>query len=69
MAGERPYAVHVIRGWTKEGLAQNLSAAIAGYHREAIISVRTGIDFQFFWPFRRNWAIVVAERPPEAPPA
>lgn len=56
------YAVLVIRAWTKEGLAEKLREKLDRYPPEAIVSFEAGVDFPFSWPFRRNWALVVAKR-------
>jgi hypothetical protein len=63
VAVPKKYPVYVLRAWTKEGLAQKLWELLEPWQREEIVSVRVGVDFLFFWPFRRNWAIVVLEYP------
>jgi hypothetical protein len=27
------------------------------------VSVKARVDFQFFWPWRRDWALIVVRRP------
>jgi hypothetical protein len=65
---DRQYAVFVVRALTKEMLAKRISEKIDPYPPEAIISIKANVDFQFGWPFRRNWALIVVRRP-ESPPA
>jgi hypothetical protein len=60
---EHRYAVFVVRGWTKEGLAANVRERLDPFPKDAIVSVEAGVDFPFSWPFRRNWALIVTDRP------
>lgn len=61
------YEAYAVRAYTKEKLAMRITERLEPYPREAIVKVQAGVDFQFFWPFRRNWAVIVVRRP-EAPP-
>jgi hypothetical protein len=56
--------VMVFRAWTKESLGEKLGKQLNAYTREEIISVRVGVDFQYFWPARRNWAMVIVKGTP-----
>lgn len=67
MAREKgTYAAYVVRAYTKETLAVRIAERIEAYPQEAIVKIQAGIDFHYFWPFRRNWAVIVVKRP-EAP--
>lgn len=52
------YVVFVVRGYTKETLAQRIADRLKGYEREDIISVNVFCDpwITFFW--RRNSAVI-----------
>jgi hypothetical protein len=63
---EHQYLVIVLRGWTKEGLAVKIRERLDPFPQESIVILEAGVDFQFPWPFRRNWALIVVKRP-EAP--
>jgi hypothetical protein len=54
----------ILRAWDKEGLADKITKAIEPYPPEQVVSIRCGIDFQFFFPLRRNWALVVVHGMP-----
>jgi hypothetical protein len=60
--GQYQYAVLIVRAWTKEGLAGQLREKLDPYPPESIVSFEAGVDFQWPWPARRNWALVVAKR-------
>lgn len=62
MPVDRRYSVLLERAWTKEGIVIRLGKRLERYPREAIVSIDVGIDFTFFWPFRRNWAIVTVDK-------
>jgi hypothetical protein len=66
MGEDRRYSTFVVRAWTKEGLALAVNRKLDPYPADAIVTVQCGVDFQFPWPFRRNWALLVVNRP-EAP--
>jgi hypothetical protein len=57
------YSWSVVRAYTKETLARRIREKVEAYPPEAIIKIQAGIDFQFFWPFRRNWAVIIVKRP------
>lgn len=62
------YGIAVLKAWTKKDLARQLDELISPYPPASIISIQTGVDFQFFWPWQRNWSQVVlrvSEEPPE----
>jgi hypothetical protein len=63
---DRQYAVFVIRAWTKETLANRIRDKLDPYPPEAIIDIKANVDFQFGWPFRRNWALITVKRPESA---
>jgi len=59
----RQYAAFVLKAWTKETLAIRICTTLDPYPADAIISITSNVDFQFGWPFRRNWALIIVRRP------
>lgn len=57
------YRVIVVRAWSKDGLAVLIKRELDGVPRERIVSLESGVDFFFLPPWRRNWAMVVFEKP------
>jgi hypothetical protein len=55
------YATYVVRAWDKEGLADRIKKKIDPYPADDIIDIKVGVDFQFFFPARRNWAIIIVK--------
>jgi hypothetical protein len=72
---QRQYYAHVLKAWTKDTLADKIEKLLDPMPPERIVSIEVAVDFQFFVPWRRNWAMIVlrpdfgpAERGP-LPPA
>jgi hypothetical protein len=59
VAQSHRYAVYVRRAWTRDGIAGKMQEVLDPFPPSAIVSVDTKIDFQFFWPFRRNSSVIV----------
>lgn len=53
------YRVVVLKAWTKEGLAEKIRHTLEPYAQDEIVNVEARVDFQFFWPWRRDWAMIV----------
>jgi hypothetical protein len=67
VAEDRQYAWFVVRAYTKETLAKRIRETVDPYPPSSIIKIQAGIDFGFFWPFRRNWAVIIVKRPEGQP--
>jgi hypothetical protein len=57
MAGQ--YRVVLLKAWTKDTLALKMERKLEPYGQNDIISIESAVDFQFFVPWRRNWALLV----------
>jgi hypothetical protein len=57
------YLVYVRRAWTFDTLGSKIEDVLEPLPQDHIVSIDTRVDFQFFWPFRRNAAVIVARRP------
>jgi hypothetical protein len=53
------YRAVVLKAWTKDTLAVKIERALEPYKQHEIVSIESAVDFQFFVPWRRNWAMVV----------
>jgi hypothetical protein len=53
------YRAVVLKAWTKDTLAVKIERTLEPYGQNEIVSVETAVDFQFFVPWRRNWAMLV----------
>ncbi|MGH2904274.1 MAG: hypothetical protein ACRDK7_11945 [Solirubrobacteraceae bacterium] len=63
MPGDPHYSAFVVKAWTKETLASRVCEHLDPYPAEVIVSITSNVDFQFPWPWRRNWALIVVRRP------
>jgi hypothetical protein len=63
---DRQYQVFLLKAWTKDTLAEKISRALDPYPPDAIVSVEARVDFQFFVPWRRDWALIVVRKPEAA---
>jgi hypothetical protein len=66
---ETQYRVVLLKAWTKDTLAGKIQKELDPYPPEAIISIESRVDFQFFVPWRRDWALIVLKRDMRAHPA
>jgi hypothetical protein len=55
----RQYRVILLKAWTKDTLVKKIEDELDRFPREAIVSVEARVDFQFFVPWRRDWAVIV----------
>jgi hypothetical protein len=55
------YKALILKAWDKGTLAIAITKALEPYEPQQIIKVEMGVDFQFFLPWRRNWALIVVE--------
>ena len=53
------YRVVLLKAWTKDTLAVKIQQTLEPYTADEIVSVEARVDFQFFWPWRRDWAMIV----------
>jgi hypothetical protein len=53
------YRVVLLKAWTKDTLAHKIQTTLEPYAQDEIVSIQSRVDFQFGWPWRRNWALVV----------
>jgi hypothetical protein len=53
------YLVLLVRAPTKAKLAQRVAEILEPIESEDIISISYAIDLHFFWPWRRNSALIV----------
>ena len=53
------YRVVLLKAWTKDTLALKIQQTLEPYTQDEIVSVEARVDFQFFWPWRRDWALLV----------
>jgi hypothetical protein len=63
MADKYQYATFLLKAWTKDTLCRKIKDTLDPYPPEAIVSSEARVDFQFFWPWRRDWALIVVNRP------
>jgi hypothetical protein len=56
---KRQYRVVLLKAWTKDTLAFKIQTTLEPYAQDEIVSIQSRVDFQFGWPFRRNWAMLV----------
>ena len=59
--------VFVLKDWSKDGLARKLADLLDPYPPASIVSIESGVDFQFFLPWRRNHSQVVLRVSEDAP--
>ena len=52
------YVVLVVRGWTKEKMAERIEQALSRFRREDIISINISADQVFGFLWRRNAAVI-----------
>ena len=52
------YVVLVVRGWTKEKMAERIEQALSRFRREDIISINVSADQVFGFLWRRNAAVI-----------
>jgi len=57
--GPPKHLVLLVRAPTKAKLAQRVAKILDPIESEDIISVSYAIDLHFFWPWRRNSALIV----------
>jgi len=60
---DRLYVAFIVRACTKDTLATRICEQLDPYPADAVVSITSNVDFQFGWPFRRNWALIVIRRP------
>ena len=53
------YRVVLLKAWTKDTLARKIQDTLEPYTQHEIVSIQSRVDFQFGWPWRRNWALLV----------
>ncbi len=53
------YRVVLLKAWTKDTLAFKIQSTLEPYAQDEIVSIESAVDFQFFVPWRRNWALLV----------
>lgn len=53
------YRVVLLKAWTKDTIAFKIQQTPEPYAQDEIISVQARVDFQFWWPWRRNWALLI----------
>ena len=53
------YRVVLLKAWTKDTLALKIQSTLEPYVQGEIVSIESRVDFQYFWPWRRNWALIV----------
>ena len=53
------YRVVVLKAWTKDTLGLKIERELEPYAQDEIVSIEPAVDFQFWWPWRRNWALLV----------
>jgi hypothetical protein len=63
VASHPGYQAILERAWTKPELAEEILEALAPYPPENVIKIEVGVDFQFPFPWRRNWAMIVVVAP------
>jgi hypothetical protein len=56
--GPNEYVVIVVRGWTKEKMAERMEQALSRYPREDIVSINVFADQLFGFLWRRNAAVI-----------
>ncbi len=66
---DRQYHVFLLKAWTKDTLADKISKTLDPYPPDAIVSVEARVDFQFFVPWRRDWALIVEQGNPSGGPS
>jgi hypothetical protein len=59
MAATAAYRVVILKAWDKDTLAQQIAETLEPYQPHEIVSVEARVDFQYFWPWRRDWAMLV----------
>jgi hypothetical protein len=57
-AGSNEYVVLIVRGWTKERMAERMEQALSRYPREDIVSINVFADQAFGLLWRRNAAVI-----------
>jgi hypothetical protein len=57
-SGPDEYVVVVVRGWTKEKMAERMEQVLSRYRREDIISINVSADQVFGFLWRRNAAVM-----------
>jgi hypothetical protein len=62
------YRAVLLKAWTKDTLAVKIERALEPYAQHEIVSIESAVDFWFFVPWRRNWAMLVlkTEEPADA---
>jgi hypothetical protein len=53
------YRVVLLKAWTKDTLALKIERTLEPYAQDEIVSIQARVDFQFFVPWRRDWALLV----------
>jgi hypothetical protein len=48
--------VFVLKDWSKDGLARKLADLLDPYPPASIVSIESGVDFQFFLPWPQSLA-------------
>jgi hypothetical protein len=56
------YRVVLLKAWTKDTLATKIERTLDPYAPDEIVSIEARVDFQFFVPWRRDWALIVVKR-------
>ena len=52
----------LLKAWTKNALVDKIERHLDPFPPEAILSVEASVDFPFFVPWRRDWALIVVRR-------
>lgn len=61
------YKSILVKAWARDTLGVKLQNALKPYRPEQIVNVTVAIDFWFFVPWRRNWAMIVVHEPQDDP--
>jgi hypothetical protein len=55
------YKALVLKAWDKNTLAVEITKALEPYEPHQIVKLEVSVDFQYPFPWRRNWALIVVE--------
>jgi hypothetical protein len=55
------YKALLLKAWDRGSLAIDITRALEPYAPEQIVKLEVGVDFQFPFPWRRNWALILIE--------
>ena len=55
------YKALLLKAWDRGALAIAITKALEPYDPGQIVKLEVGVDFQFPFPWRRNWALIIVE--------